>query len=490
MLKYIAKRVLLFFPTLIIITVIGFVISVNAPGDPVERMVTAAGSSGEVGSQSASIKEQKIYWKKKLGLDLPVFYLSLSRLSYPDSLYRIYDKDENKTLCRLLDEYGNWNEISAYYNSINKFYAKVSAFKIDTIQLLGWRDTPALDNLSFLKLESVMLKSVWREDLIKEKLKKLKSMAFYSLFITDFRNDVKGIEDAYKKIKPNAARWKNYVPVLHFYKNNQYHRWLFGDGGTFSSGIVRGDFGTSYQTKDAVSKTVFQKIGWSLFFAIASVLIAYMVSIPIGVRAAKNRGGRFDRISSVILFGLYSLPNFFVGILLLMLFANSDVLDIFPASGVKPMQGYPDGASLIEKLRLTIPHLIIPLICYSYSSFAFLSRIMRGALLENIQMDYIRTAYAKGVSHDKVVWKHALKNSLLPIITVFAAVFPAAVGGSVILETIFTIPGMGLEAYNAIAQQNYPMIIAVLTLTSVFTLIGYLVSDILYAVVDPRISFK
>lgn len=489
MLKYIAKRVLLFIPTLIIITVIGFVISVNAPGDPVERMVTAASSGGEVG-QSASAQEQKMFWKRKLGLDLPVFYFSLSKLSYPDTLYKVYDKDENKALCRLLDEYGDWNEISAYYNSINRFYSKVSAFKIDTLQLPDWPDTPALDNLSSLKLESVMLKSVWREDLIREKIKNLKSMAFYTLFVTDFRDDVKEIENAYEKIRSNAAGWKNYIPVLHFYKNNQYHRWLFGDGGEFSNGIVRGDFGTSYQTKDAVSKTIFQKIGWSLFFTIASVLIAYLISIPIGVRAARDRGGRFDRISSVVLFALYSLPNFFVGILLLMLFANPDVLDVFPASGVKPTEGYPEGAAFFEKLKLTVPHLIIPLICYTYSSFAFLSRIMRGALLENIQMDYIRTAYAKGVSHDKVVWKHALKNSLLPLITVFAAVFPAAVGGSVILETIFTIPGMGLEAYNAIAQQNYPMIIAVLTLTSVLTLVGYLVSDILYAIVDPRISFK
>ena len=214
------------------------------------------------------------------------------------------------------------------------------------------------------------------------------------------------------------------------------------------------------------------------------------MSIPIGVKAAKNRGGRFDKISSVVLFGLYSLPNFFVGILLLMLFANPDVLDIFPSSGVKPSEGFPDDASFFEKLKGTIPHLIIPLICYSYSSFAFLSRIMRGSMLENIQMDYIRTAYAKGLSDDKVMWKHAFKNSLLPIITVFAAVFPMAIGGSVILESIFTIPGMGLEAYNAISQQNYPMIIAVLTLTSVLTLVGYLISDILYALVDPRISYS
>src|ERR1700757_671613 len=134
MLKYIAKRVLIFFPTLIIITVIGFVISVNAPGDPVERLMTAAGSGGEIGTQSVSQMEQKKYWKKKLGLDLPIFYFSLNKLSYPDTLYKIYDKDEKEALSRLIDEYGNWNEISLYYTRISKFYSKLIAYKIDTIK--------------------------------------------------------------------------------------------------------------------------------------------------------------------------------------------------------------------------------------------------------------------------------------------------------------------------------------------------------------------
>ncbi len=490
MFKYIAKRVLIFFPTLIIITVIGFVISVNAPGDPVERLMTAAGSGGEIGTQSASQLEQKKYWKKKLGLDLPIFYFSLNKFSYPDTLYKIYDKNEHEAVSRLLDQYGNWQEISNYYNRLNEFYLKLLAFKIDTSQLKEQDASPANENLNTLRFEVLSLKSAWQPTIVFAKMTNIRNLTNNYLLKKEFQEFFFDVNMLYEKMKANTTTWKNYIPVLHFYKNNQYHRWLFGDGGVYSNGIVRGDFGTSYQTKDAVSKTIFSRIGWSLFFTIASVIIAYAVSIPMGVKAAQNRGGRFDRISSVVLFGLYSLPNFFVAILLLMLFANPDVLDIFPASGVKPSEGFREGASFFEKIKLTLPHLIIPLVCYSYSSFAFLSRIMRGSMIENIGMDYIRTAYAKGLPDSKVVWKHAFKNSLLPIITVFAAVFPAAVGGSVILESIFTIPGMGLEAFNAISGQNYPMIIAVLTLTSVLTLVGYLISDVLYAMVDPRISYN
>jgi len=140
-------------------------------------------------------------------------------------------------------------------------------------------------------------------------------------------------------------------------------------------------------------------------------------------------------------------------------------------------------------MKISVPYIILPLICYSYSSFAFLSRTMRVSMLDVVGQDYIRTARAKGLSENKVIWKHGFRNALLPIITVFANVFPAAIGGSVIIESIFSIPGMGSEAIYAIQLNNYPMIIAILTITGFLTLLGYLISDILYALVDPRISY-
>jgi peptide/nickel transport system permease protein len=227
-----------------------------------------------------------------------------------------------------------------------------------------------------------------------------------------------------------------------------------------------------------------------MFFALLSVVLAYLVSIPVGVKAASKRGSRFDRSSSLVLFMLYSMPSFWLATLLLMTFANPDVIQLFPASGVKPAMGYPEGAGLFTKIKLSLPYLILPAICYTYSSFAFLSRTMRVSMIEIVGQDYIRTARAKGLTEKTVIWKHAFRNSLLPIITVFANIFPAAIGGSVILESIFTIPGMGSEAIFAIQNNNYPMIIAVLTITGFLTLVGYLISDVLYAIVDPRITYK
>lgn len=489
MLKYILRRVFIFIPTIIIITLIGFILSVNAPGDPVERMVVAAQSGGEVGSQTVNQIEQKKFWRKKLGLDLPIFYFSLTSLSKPDTLYKVFDKNERAALDRLIEEYGNWEDIQKYYLSIDRFYSNLVVYKLDTSVFSKYNKNEVLETMNQLKFEATALKSSYDDNVIEAKLNKLSQLTSYYPFLKDFNHAINNVRHEYLTVKTNATGWKNYVPSVHFYPQNQYHRWVFGDG-VYTKGIWRLDFGTSYVTKQPITQVIGEKIGWSMFFAMLSVLLAYLVSIPIGVYAGARKGSRFDKSSSIILFMLYSMPSFWVATLLLMTFANPDMMHVFPASGVKPATGYPDGASLFEKMSISLPYIILPLICYTYSSFAFLSRTMRVSMIETSNQDYIRTARAKGLSNSKVVWKHAFRNSLLPLITIFANVFPAAIGGSVILETIFTIPGMGSEMVYAIQNNNHPMIIAVLTIGSVLTLIGFLISDVLYAVVDPRISYS
>lgn len=497
MLKFIFKRILIFIPTLVVITLLGFVISVNAPGDPVERMVVAAQSGGEVGSQTINQIEQKKFWRKKLGLDLPVFYFSLTSLSRPDTLYRIYDKSEKEALDRMIDRFGNWNEIQDYYKSLSDFYTAQVSFSPDSNQIKGYDLNAVVETMNQIKFEATALKASYDQNVIEAKFNKISLLLTYYPFLAKFQKPFNLVEYKYLQIKKTSSTWKNYVPKLVWYSRNQYDRWLFGDGNRltgegsqFSKGLIRFDFGTSYVTKQPIREVIGSKIGWSMFFAMLSVILAYLVSIPVGVKAASKRGSRFDKTSSLVLFMLYSMPSFWLATLLLMTFANPDVLHWFPASGVKPAIGYPDGAGFFEKIKLSLPYIILPAICYTYSSFAFLSRTMRVSMIEIVGQDYIRTARAKGLDEKKVIWKHAFRNSLLPIITVFANIFPAAIGGSVILESIFTIPGMGSEAIFAIQNNNYPMIIAVLTITGFLTLIGYLISDVLYAIVDPRISYK
>lgn len=496
MLKYVVRRVLIFIPTLVAITLLGFAIMVSAPGDPVERMVVAAQNGGEIGSESVNRLEQKMYWSKKLGLDLPIFYISLTSLAQSDTLYRVYDRAERNALARLTTECGNWPAVSAYYLALGEL-ARAHVAELDRLKNEG---RPISDTLrEFMTSsfnESTALRSAYHAEVIKSKIGMLIHYSEESGMVWA-KPLVAKVQSAYASMNEQAATWRNYVPALRFYPNNQYHRWIFGDGNwltgegaQFTKGLVRADFGTSYTTKQPIAEVISGKFFWSFFFTMVSVILGYLVSIPLGVRSAVKKDTLFDRVSTLLLFILYSLPSFWVATLLLMTFANPDVLHWFPASGVEPVKGFNAEAGFFEVWSARLPYLILPMVAYSYSSFAFLSRTMRVSMLEIIGQDYIRTARAKGLGETAVIYKHALRNGLLPIITVFSNIFPIAIGGSVILEVIFTIPGMGSEVYGAIVNQNYPMVITVLTITGVLTLVGYLVSDILYAVVDPRISFN
>jgi peptide/nickel transport system permease protein len=165
-------------------------------------------------------------------------------------------------------------------------------------------------------------------------------------------------------------------------------------------------------------------------------------------------------------------------------------MNILPSSGVSPSGGFSESATFPEIFLHSIPYLILPTICYTYSSLAFLSGSVKASVQEILNEDYIRTARAKGLSEKTILYRHAFRNSLLPLISIFSHVLPLAVSGSVIIETIFTIPGMGLAIFQSLSSQDYPVIIAVFMITGVFTMAAFLISDIVYALVDPRISFN
>ncbi|MFN0275652.1 MAG: ABC transporter permease subunit [Chitinophagales bacterium] len=497
MLKYLIRRILIFIPTLIIISLLAFVISINAPGDPVDRMLNRTQGGGEQLSNLQNNIEQKELWTHRLGLDLPVFYIQISNAATPDTLYKIYDPGEKNALQRLLAQNGNWKYISVYHHAVQELLLSYDKLKADTATINQFGENAVQSAISLSKNDALSLTVTHDPAIIESKLSGLASIYSQFSFFSPQKTFLEGISIKYTDMIENKTTWKNYIPAVHFYKYNQYHRWIFGDGNwltgkgsIYSKGIIRGDFGLSYQTQLPITQVIKERVPWSLTFTFISVLLAYLISLPIGIKAASKKNSLFDRTSSVVLFILYSMPAFWFATLLLMTFANPHVMQLFPASGVQPVTGIPDDTNFFQRINLYLPYLILPTICYTYSQLAFLSRITRVSTLEVISQDYIRTARAKGLPEGKVIYKHAFRNSLLPVITVFSNILPLAIGGSVILETIFTIPGMGREIFYAINNKDYPMIITVFTITGILTLLGYLIADILYAVADPRISYS
>ncbi len=232
--------------------------------------------------------------------------------------------------------------------------------------------------------------------------------------------------------------------------------------------------------KDALPVTILMNI--ICFFVI------YLVSIPLGIYGARHHNAWQDQTLTVGLFILYSLPSFWVALLLirLMLYLPEDLK--LPYQGLLPTgaEDLPTLTYLWEGTR----HLALPILCSCYGGLASLSRYMRVGMLDCIRADYIRTARAKGCPENTVVWKHALRNSLIPIVTMFGGLLPGLIGGSFIIESIFSIPGMGLLGYKALLTRDFTVLMADFTIGAILVMLGILVSDILYVIVDPRIAFE
>ena len=492
MFKYAIKRILTFIPMLIAISLLSFVISINAPGDPVERLSKAAGNEGSAEKQSGASKKIKQELRKKLGLDLPIFYFSVTDLASSDTLYRIQDKYHKKNLEALTHQSGNWRAVSDYYNALLKLQKSHQSIDIKTITAkdssLNVNEVTEANNQFGVEIGSLLETS--NKLLIAGKFDKMNTLVIDNIFLSNIKQQLQEVQNSYNNLDSKSQTWKTYIPNINFYgTKNQYHLWLFGNGKE-RKGLLRGDFGISYIDSQPIQDKIWQKVGISFSLSLISIFLAYLISIPIGIYSAYKKDSVADKGMSLILFILYSMPSFFVGTLLLLQFANPDNLSWFPVSGIQDPTLFNPEWSIWQKIKHRLPFLILPIITYTYGSFAFLSRIMRVGMIDIVTQDYIRTARAKGLGESKVILKHALRNSLLPVITVFAAIFPMAIGGSIIIEVIFSIPGMGVEVFNSILNYDYPMIITVFTLSGFLTMIGYLVSDILYAVVDPRISYK
>lgn len=252
--------------------------------------------------------------------------------------------------------------------------------------------------------------------------------------------------------------------------------------------LCRLDFGNSYKDQQPVRDKILKTIPVTLQINIIAIFLIYLLAVPIGVYSSTHQGSTSDKVTTVVLFILYSLPSFWVAMLLIMLLGNDRYLNWFPIHGLSSFgaSAWPWRQWLVDRLW----HLVLPVVCLTYGGLAGLSRYARSGMLEVIRQDYIRTARAYGFSEKVVVFKYAMRNSLIPIITLLATLLPGLIGGSVIIETIFSIPGMGRLGFEAVLSRDYPLIMGVLSISALLTLIGLILSDVLYAVVDPRIKFE
>ncbi len=261
---------------------------------------------------------------------------------------------------------------------------------------------------------------------------------------------------------------------------------IIGFGKWLADVVQHGDFGTSGTVEPGrpVVSMIMERLPITVKLNLLALFMAYLLAIPFGVQSARRPDGWFDRGSTFLMFLLYSLPIMWVGLLLQATFCAGGRWPLFPLKGLAPeLPELGTFAAMLESLY----YYFLPALCLAYGSLAGLARYTRASMLEVLHSDYIRTARAKGLSEASVVWVHAFRNSLITLITLFSGLLPSLVAGSIIVEHIFNIPGMGTLSLLALSSRDYPLQMALFAFSGLLTLAGILLADLCYTWADPRI---
>jgi peptide/nickel transport system permease protein len=247
--------------------------------------------------------------------------------------------------------------------------------------------------------------------------------------------------------------------------------------------VLQGDLGRSFSRKQAVSRIISQRIGPTLLLSVPSLLLSYLLSIPLGLYCSARAGRTDERVISTLLYVLYSFPAFVAALFLQLLFAVR--LGWLPLFGM--VSDHYEQMSLLGKTWDLFLHSLMPVTVYTYGGLAYGARFIRSNMQEVMRQDYIRTARAKGLGPVSVVWKHAFRNTLIPLVTLLGLELPGLLSGSVVIEQIFTWPGMGRQFFESIIERDYPTIMGLTLMFSVLTLAAQLLADVFYTLVDPRV---
>lgn len=454
-------------PTLIIVSIIAFVLSVSTPGDSVEQSLSLEGITLD-DDRISQVNYEKEYAKKakELNKDKALFYFGLRPNHYPS--------------------HDEWQTVSILNRSeVKKLVKKNITLKHanNYIKAINQLEYTYFENRDSISPE---LKTDWKQTLNQlAKPDDLVTIRKRMLYMANTYQDSPFVEDFTKLMINIPLDGKNiwHIPKIEWHgSNNQYHNWI--------SSFLSGNYGNSILDSKPVYVKVWSAIKWTSLLIIMSLFLSLIVSIPLAMFSAYRANGKLDRWISWISLSIYSVPIFWMATLLIVYFTTdtySKWLDIFPS----PASFYSENnTGMIELMGKYFNRLILPVICISLKDVAYLVRVIRADLIKETAKEYATTLRAKGVNQWTTMWKHILPNSMISTITIIISNIPLALAGTLIIEVIFNIPGMGRLMFNSILQSDWNVVYAMLLLISFVTVIFYLIGDIVYAILNPRITFE
>ncbi|MDP6860621.1 MAG: ABC transporter permease subunit [Verrucomicrobiales bacterium] len=452
--EYFIRRFLLIPPTLLGVTMIVFAITRLVPGGPIEHFLEEAqkaseGASSSGGQMAGGMNEEQIEkLEEEYGYDKPIF-----------------------------TSYLQWLGVLPRERFISKAdFRAVGGDKIGTGDLIKDTDNEVL----------LVLKNDGRQVKVTRRKKIVISAVLVSSDMTLSESaDLSGWQFRIETKKDRQERWaeRNKEPVDKAPQN--YDDRVVGYKKAYA-GILQGRLGVSTEFGDPVWSLIKDRIPIALYFGILTALITYGISLPLGILKAIKHRSAVDNLTSVLIFIGYAIPGFALGaVMLIYLGARGGWFPLFGLTSADFSQ-----MNFFEQIMDLAHHTVLPLTCYVIGGFAWLTMMMKNNLMENLATDYVRTAVAKGVSFRSAVFKHAFRNSIIPIASTMGQLITMIVGGSILIESVFDIQGFGLLQYQALLGRDQTVIMGTLTIAAALLLIGNVLSDIIVAIIDPRVKFN
>jgi peptide/nickel transport system permease protein len=463
---FVVKSILQGFLTLFLVSLLIFVAYRLMPVDEVEAY-NAIAPRFSTWKQVEQYQTDYQNIAHDLNLDLPIFYFSISKHPYNQRFFSTTFPDDKVFLTTVLAK--KYDAQTAFYlldyeRNYQKYLYFIKEKKIDSTLNLQPISDEYLHSTSILQTKKPFLSSF----LLEEK----KQLDIFFTNEKPFERSEIPIADV------TYFTWKPYFYING--RNCQFHHWL--------QKIIVGDFGRSFQTHRPVFDEIKDAIRWTFLINIIAFLLIFYIGIALGLKSAEKYGQRFDNILMRFSFVSDAIPPFWLATLFVVFLTTSYYhIKIFPSAG---LGDFPSDASFFQKAIIALPHFIAPVLCMIITSISLIIRQMRSSAIQIFQQDFIKTAKAKGLSEKSILQKHVLPNAIFPILSLIGIALPEIIVGSVLLENIFNIPGMGKLMVVSIAQKDFPVMIAIVLLIACATLLAAFFTNLLYNIFNPLTKIK
>lgn len=451
---YILRRLLYLPFSLILLSLTCFALRSFVPGDPVADSLPT--SDMRIASKDPA-EFDRVYRRAaaSLGYDIPAFYLSIRNAALPDTLDRIARPEEKAMLRALTLDTGNWGKVATYYSVL-----RASAF-----------GNPAETGLSGLALARV------RRLLIQDDPQRIRSIILELIS----ERQALGLTGAYQNMYDAVDRTSLLGLRLSWHgTDNQYHQWL--------TNLLAGDAGVSYIDHRPVADKLKEAVPWTVLLNFLTLIVILLASIPLGLYLTRRADTRRGRLIASGLFFLYGIPSFWAATLLATFLTTPAYgLELFPSIGFGKLG---DDPGLWETVRIRGAHLFLPVMCLSYPGWAYFTRHLLQSGLAEMNKGYVRTAKMLGVSERRILWSEVLRNASFPLVTLLGTIFPEMLVGSILIERIFNLPGMGQLLFQSATDGDWPVVILLVMINGVLTAISLLIADLAYSFLDPRVQLN